>query len=101
MSAYGVRKVKRILEPALEQNCPSIAKRLFLSKLTMGTNPFTILGMKVLSGKPSNDFVDLDVDFKWVSNLTMAITIELKVGTVMTFNVTNLQFSGTTRIQCW
>ena len=73
MSEYGARKVRKILEPDLEKNCPSIAKKLSLSKLTMGTKPFTILGMKVLNGKLTNDYVDLDVDFKWVSDMAQHV----------------------------
>ena len=51
---YGESKIRKIMDPLLEHNCPSFARKLLLSKLDLGTNPPTILGLRVLESKPGN-----------------------------------------------
>jgi hypothetical protein len=96
---YGESKIHSIFAPILQKSCPSFARKLEISKLDLGKCPPTVLGIRVLEGKQGADLVELDMDFKWISDLTGAISLYFARDTKVTASVTHLQVSGTVRLQ--
>jgi Ca2+-dependent lipid-binding protein len=52
-----------------------------------------------LSGNPSaTDDVEVDVDFKWLSEMDMELTVVLSNGMELSFGMSNFRISGTLRM---
>ena len=96
---YGQDKIYSKVKPVLETSCPSFAHKLEISKLDLGSIPPTILGIRILDGKPGADMVEMDMDWKWVSNMKVSLSLYLTQDTKVTISVSNFRFSGKARFQ--
>lgn len=96
---FGQNKILSKVKPVLEKSCPSFFHKLEISKLDLGTQPPSILGIRILEGRAGADMVEMDMDWKWVSNMKASLSLYLTKDTKVTISVSNFQFSGKARYQ--
>jgi len=89
------------IEPLLKENKPAFIKSLVFKKMSLGTVAPKVLAIKVLQGEgqKGSEKVELEVDFKWVSNLQIVFKATLDPVGEVVIQVANFQFSGVLRIE--
>jgi Ca2+-dependent lipid-binding protein len=89
------------LEPLLDYyKPPGLIKRIYFKKLTFGDSPPRVEGIRV-DRRGSKDEVKIEIDFRWASDASIFLAIELPAGgsaTRMVPKISNLAVSGTIRI---
>lgn len=101
LAQYASSKIKTALDPIMENKKPSFIQSLNFSKLQLGTVPPTIMGIRILEHQPGaavSEFVELEVDFSWSSNLDTAVSIKVLGGAEFIVDVSNFQAAGTVRV---
>ncbi|KDD73782.1 hypothetical protein H632_c1841p0, partial [Helicosporidium sp. ATCC 50920] len=87
--------VRAQVEPILQAYKPSFVKKASFVKLTFGSNPLRVEGVRV--SHSSADKVVLEVDFRWAGDANIVLGIEVPVGgkhTRLAPKVSDLAVSG-------
>lgn len=70
--------VKQQVEPLLDEYKPPFIKKIYFSKLTFGSNPFRVEGVRVNESR--TDRVVVEADFRWAGDANIVLGIEVPVG---------------------
>lgn len=93
--------VKEVVEPLLNAyKPPGLVKSIYFAKLSMGDRPFRVEGIRV-DKDITDDQLEIEVDYRWSSDASIFLAIELPAGgqaTRMVPKVSDLAVSGTLRV---
>lgn len=92
--------IKTQVEPLMnEYKPPGLIKRIYFQKLTLGSSPVRVEGIRIDDADPAE--IALEADFRWSGDANIVMGIELPLGgsfTRMAPKVSDLAVSGTARI---